>query len=164
MPYGSHFSSQFIEQLSEKEVRDEFVADRVKTHIALAIKALREQAGREWSQKDLGDRADKPQSVISRLEDPDYGKMSLQTLLEVAAAFDLPLLVDIADWSDWLIRTADLSKSALERTSFDSDKLAQPPSVEASGVLPSFEMPETLTSANRNLTDLREARFAVFAT
>ena len=121
MPYGLPYSEEFIEQLDEKDLRDEFVADQVGSHIALTIRTLREQEG--WSQTELGKRAGKPQSVISRIEDPDYGSHSLQTLLAIAAALELPLRVDIPQWDEWLRWSLQNSKAELRRDKFNADRL-----------------------------------------
>jgi transcriptional regulator with XRE-family HTH domain len=124
MPFGLPWSESFICDMADKEFRDEFVADQIRTRIAMLIRALREQPDRDWSQTRLGQEMGKPQSVISRIEDPDYGKLSLQTLLEVAAAFELPLWIDIPEWEEWLRLIKDVPNSKTARKSFDSEYLA----------------------------------------
>ncbi len=133
MAYGFPWSKEFIALLGEKEFRDEFVADKVKSRIALMIRALRDQGGRGWTQTELGKKMGKPPNVVSRLEDPDYGKMSLQTLLEVAAAFELPLLVDIPSWDDWVRKMGSLTESSLQQQSFDLTAFTEPATNSGTG-------------------------------
>lgn len=123
MNSGSPWSEAFIRQLSEKEMRDIFVADQVRVRIAQLVRALREQKDRCWTQAELGRRADKKQNVISRLENPDEAQPSVQTLLEIASAFDLPLWIDIPEWEDWLSKIRDVPGSHTARTSFSADRL-----------------------------------------
>jgi transcriptional regulator with XRE-family HTH domain len=120
---ASSWTKEFVDQLSDREFRHAYMTDQVRTHIALAIRILREQEGREWSQKELGERCSKPQSWISKLEDPEYGKVSLQTLFEIAEAYDLPLLVQFPEWSEWLRRMKNQSRENFEKKSFNADFL-----------------------------------------
>jgi transcriptional regulator with XRE-family HTH domain len=120
---GSPWSSELVHELSDTEFRQEYMMDRVRSYIAFQIRTLREQ--RCWNQADLAKAAGKTQSVISRLEDPDYGKLSLQSCLEIAVAFDIPLLVQFVEWDDWLTRMSNLSPSALRKRSFDADRLLE---------------------------------------
>jgi transcriptional regulator with XRE-family HTH domain len=115
------FKQDIVDELSSKEFRRALVAEHLRTGLAYQIRALREKRG--WSQAELGRRAGKPQSAISRLEDPDYGRLSLKTLLELAAAFDVALLVQFAAFSELLKRFSDLSPDALAVPDFAHDNL-----------------------------------------
>jgi hypothetical protein len=44
-------------------------------------------------------------------------------MLEIAAAYDVPLLVQFVDWEDWLRRMADVSPPALEKRPFNRERL-----------------------------------------
>lgn len=125
MPMNAGYSPipnrAFLRELEDAERRDGFVAAHLRTRLALLIRALREQNG--WSQAELGRRLGKPQSVVSRLEDPDYGRLSLQTLFEVAAVFKLPLYIDMPNWDEWFRLMAEMSGESLRRQGFDVDHL-----------------------------------------
>jgi ribosome-binding protein aMBF1 (putative translation factor) len=54
--------SNFLQELTNAEVRDIFVADQVRVRLALLIRKLREDRG--WSQAELGRGMGKPQSVV----------------------------------------------------------------------------------------------------
>jgi transcriptional regulator with XRE-family HTH domain len=113
----SKMSSKLAQKLSNKGYRDAYMDEQVRTWVARQIRALREQRG--WSQIELARRCDKPQSVISRLEDPDYGKLSLQTLFDLRAAFDVGLEVRFIEYQTAFLHTRDVGKSAMEVASFD---------------------------------------------
>lgn len=99
-------------KLKKKAYRDAYVGEHVRRWIAHQIRSLRDK--KEWSQGELSRRMEKPQSVISRLEDPSYGKMTVNTLLEVASTFDVALLIKFVDYPTFLNETADLSPRAMQ--------------------------------------------------
>lgn len=121
---GCPWSEAFVRGLSDKEERDIFVADQVRARIAQLVRSLREHEERRWTQKELGEKANKRQNVISRLENPDEAPPSVQTLLEIAAAFDLPLWIDFPEWEEWLCRIREVPSKDDDRRPFDEERLA----------------------------------------
>jgi transcriptional regulator with XRE-family HTH domain len=104
--------------LKSKEYRDAYVLEHIKNGIAFQIRTLRED--RDWTQGDLGDAMGKPRNVISRIEDPNYGKTTLTTLREVAAAFDVGLLVKFVTFSRLVREYEDVSPARLSAPSIMS--------------------------------------------
>jgi transcriptional regulator with XRE-family HTH domain len=78
-----------LNSLRDREYRRFFVAERVRSSTALQIRALREE--RNMSQAALGAEIGMAQTWISKLENPDYGKLTVATLLRLADAFDTDL-------------------------------------------------------------------------
>lgn len=116
-----------IKKLREKEYRTAYAAAHTRRWIAHQIRALREMPERNWKQGDLACRVGKPQSVVSRLENPSYGKMTIQTLLDVAAAFDVALVVKFVDFNRFLAETRDVSDASMRVFSFEETDIAAPP-------------------------------------
>lgn len=106
--------------LGSKEYRDAYVLEHIKNGVAFQIRTLREDRG--WTQGKLGELARKPRNVISRLEDPNYGKFTLATLLEIASAFDVGLLVKFVPLSRLTREYDDVSPEALTAKSVTDKK------------------------------------------
>src|SRR5713226_7367760 len=123
VPMNATSRKKLILKLKNKKYRDAYVSAHVRNGNAYQIRALREQQG--LTQGELGKKARKPQNVISRLEDPSYGKASIPTLLDLAAAFDVALLVKFVPFSKLLKEVEDLSPEALSAKSFEEDQFEE---------------------------------------
>ena len=76
---------------SSLDERDAYVQAEVATALAHQIRAIRMQRG--WTQAELAQRMGTRQHVVSRLEDPSYGRYTVQTLMQLSRAFDTGLQV-----------------------------------------------------------------------
>ena len=92
------------------------MSGRIRTYIALQVRELRES--KNLSQSDLAAKTGTHQSAISRLENTDYGRMSVQTLIDLATAMDVALVVKFASYEDFLSQHSDVRPSALSAESF----------------------------------------------
>jgi hypothetical protein len=98
------------------EFRASYMAHHLRAFLADQIRALRG----DRSQREFGVVIDKPQSVVSRLEDEEYGKVSLQTLIDVATKQDIAIVVRFVDFPTFLRITSDLSDQAIAPRPYDS--------------------------------------------
>lgn len=85
-------------KLRNKEYRDSFVASQISNTIAAQIFSLREARG--WKQAEVAARAGMKQSRISDLEDPNYENYQTRTLVKLASAFDVGLVVRFVPFSE----------------------------------------------------------------
>jgi transcriptional regulator with XRE-family HTH domain len=70
--------------------------------VPFQIQILRKQRG--WSQEQLAEAAGVTQGVISRAEDPDYGNLTINTILRIANGFDVAFIGKFAPYGeldDW---------------------------------------------------------------
>lgn len=70
--------------------------------IAYQIRSLRDQE--KWTQADFADKLGikHPNNVSARLENPNYGKLTLSTLKQIAATCDVALVVWFVPFSRFL--------------------------------------------------------------
>lgn len=108
--------------LAEKEYRDAFVESRIRRGVPLQIRAIRESLG--WSQEKLAERSGIKPSNISRTENTRDTFLAFPTLLKIAAAFDMALVVKFASFSE-LEDLATLPAKELVPPSYDEDSAAR---------------------------------------
>lgn len=112
-----------VSKLQDKEYRDAYVRATLTHGIAHQIRVNREQ--RKLSQQSLAEKCGgkTTQVVISRLEDPSYGKFTLNSILKVASALDVAVLVRLVPYSKFLLETTDKSVLGLYAKSFFEESL-----------------------------------------
>lgn len=91
---------QLLHSFRDSEYRRLFVAERLRATVALQIRALRQQ--RQMTQAKLGEAIGMAQTWVSKLEDPDYGKMTVATLLRLAHAFDTDIEIKFRPFTETL--------------------------------------------------------------
>ena len=91
----------------DQEYRQAYMEAAVEQGIAWQIRANRELRG--WNQEHLAGLLKTGQPAISRYEDPTYGAYRLETLTQMAHAFDCALTVRFVPYSTLAVESEDLS-------------------------------------------------------
>ncbi len=115
--------------------------------IAYQIQALREKIG--LNQTRFAQKIGKTQSVVSRLEDTEYGRVTVQTLLDIACSLDVALIVKFISYPDLLRQTSDMSVRALQPETIYETLSKPSPQIEgASAKARALLMPEQNVARN----------------
>jgi transcriptional regulator with XRE-family HTH domain len=110
-----------FQKIKDPEYRKLFIAGQIKHGFATQLRALRK--ARKMTQQELAELAETTQTVISRIENNGAAKLSVQSLLKIAYAFDVALIVRLdpidrlIDWVDDLspeVMTPKPSEEILE--------------------------------------------------
>jgi hypothetical protein len=112
---------RLAEKMHDKGYRDGYVASHARQVLA---KQMREFRG-EMSQSEFGEELGKPQTIVSRLENPSYSGWSLRTLIEVARRLNVAVFVRFVNFATFLKYSGDMSVSALHPEPYDQERLDQ---------------------------------------
>ena len=111
-----------LAKLKKDDYLSGFVSASARHWITRQIRTRRNR--NSWSQKQLGEAAGKPQNVISRIEDPSYGKVTLQTLIDLAVAFRVGLVVKFVSFGELAAQMDDISPETLAVLNLEEEIVA----------------------------------------
>jgi len=129
-PAASPREKSLIEKFRDKSYRDSYVVSHTRRFLARQMRKFRG----EKSQAEFGEIIDKAQTVVSRLEDPKYGKWTLQTLFDVASKLDVAVIVRFVDFSTFMKLTNDMSDEASRPVPYDQIDFS---SIQSTVIMPS---------------------------
>lgn len=101
-----NINSSLVAEMRDKAYRDAYVGSQIRMTVPLQVRELRKR--REWTQPQLAEHAGMAQPRISELEKPGERRLTIETLLRLASAFDVALQVrfvpfgELMDWSEGL--------------------------------------------------------------
>lgn len=116
-------SSSWIERFANPVRRLNFVRQRTAAHIAMQLRAMREDRG--WSQSDVSAKSGIAQPVLSRCEKIGYGKYTVTTLLRLAEVFDVALDVSFVSYGELWKRERKLANEPLVPKGFSAELQAR---------------------------------------
>jgi Helix-turn-helix len=115
-------TEHLAEKFKNEKFRKHYFARQLKVFLAAQIRALRG----ERTQAQFGKLIGKPQSVVARLERESYGKVNIQTLIDIATKLDIAVIVRFVSFPTFLEWTNDYSPKALAPESYPSQVNRQP--------------------------------------
>jgi transcriptional regulator with XRE-family HTH domain len=110
---------QMWNSLRNPEFRKQLIDEHINVGIAFQIRGLRNR--QKLKQKDLAKRLSVEQPLVSAWENPNYGNYSLNTLKDMAKAFDVGLLVRFVPFSTMVNWTLNVTPNVIAPPNFDEE-------------------------------------------
>lgn len=148
-------NSNLFQRLKDKNYRNQFIAGEVRRTIPFQLRALRGE--RKWTQADLGKEAEMPQTMVCRIENGDAASLSIKTLLKLASAFDVALVVrfepidSLIDWVDNLSPEVMAPRSSVDRLT-EMEANAVTPSRDTASFVRALQAVSSTITANVQTT------------
>ncbi len=130
----SELTNRLRVEFRDEETRHIYAEDFLNTYIATQLKVLRED--RNWTQRQLAERAGMRQERISVLEDVNYEAWSVRTLKRLAKAFDLRLSIKFESFASFLTEFDHFRRETLTRPSFEDDPAFSEGGIRAAATFP----------------------------
>ncbi|MEK6546425.1 MAG: helix-turn-helix domain-containing protein [Nitrospinota bacterium] len=89
----TNFDKHLERELKNPKFAKGFYEELEKTQLAIKIAEAREK--RKMTQKQLAERVGTSQSVIARIENPNYDRFTIKTLRKIANALDANLEISL---------------------------------------------------------------------
>ena len=134
--------SEMISRLrGSKKYRGAYVRAKANANIPSQIRALRLRRG--MTQEDLAREAEMKQPRISAMERPGETQFNLETLIRLATAFEVGLIVRFASYSEMLRWENEFTQDSFDVVDLEKDTaFLQEPEEVASPVPNLAELPE----------------------
>jgi transcriptional regulator with XRE-family HTH domain len=111
--------SELIKRLKSWKYREIYIRSKVNVSLPSQIRALRLK--QELTQKSLASKTQMKQPRISAMEKPGATKFNIETLVRVAAAFKVGLIVKFAPLSEMLAWENGFSQDNFDVVTFERD-------------------------------------------
>jgi transcriptional regulator with XRE-family HTH domain len=113
---------KLLKELRNRNYRRSFVESHARESIAYQLKQMRKR--KNWTGKELAAALgnEKLQPMISRYENPDYGKYTVSTLLQLADVFDVGLVVRFAPFSELVHWDSRMEREDIVPVDYDHDR------------------------------------------
>ena len=142
----SHRLVRLAEKMHDKRYRDGYVATHTRQVLA---KQMREFRGHR-PQTEFADLIDKRQTMVSRLENPNYSGWTLGTLFEIASKLNVAVFVRFVDFPTFLKYSGIQTATAFHPAAYDAQQVDDFAEAEASREL--NEIKELLRPRSASVT------------